>query len=491
MNLDELLSGDEDALMQEMNEPKKPAQPAQSTVQQQPVQQAPQQSVQPTQPVQQQPVQQAPQQPVMQQTAQPVQQVQQRPVQQQMQPQTDQIDAVQAIVENDTAANTVDELATSPEPAPVEVVKKEIFEKLNPKDQALAQKVSTQLNYQKRDSIMKYGNKVTKNIDQFSKRVLESADREDGQKNVKDDLDAIIKVLRSTNVHEMLEEPEPQQEPEHTHQGGFFGGLLKRKPVENKLVQNDKVSKFRDVSQRIDVLKEKMTIDQKQLIKDTEMLKQLYDQNLTFFKALNVFIAGLEVYQEKMLTQDIPALQQELAQTNDGLIAEKIQVAQKYVDAVERKIYDFRTVRQVSLNQAPAIRLIQDNNVNLVDKIQSSIMITLPTWRTNFVTVLTMLHQRAMAQTQRDVNDLTNDLLKESSDLLHTTSVETAKENERATIEIETLEYTQNQLIQSIDETMAIQREGREKRIASTQRLNELEGQLKDKLLEISRGEGR
>lgn len=138
------------------------------------------------------------------------------------------------------------------------------------------------------------------------------------------------------------------------------------------------------------------------------------------------------------------------------------------------------------IQRAPSIRLIEENNVNLAEKIQTTIMTTLPAWRTNFVVIMSTLRQKQVMETEKGISDLTNDLLVQGADALHQTSVETARENERAIVDIESLEYAQNKLIQTLDETMQIQEEGRRIREISTQKLNEMEEKMKQKVKEYA-----
>ncbi|CAM3210524.1 toxic anion resistance protein [Lactiplantibacillus plajomi] len=386
-------------------------------------------------------------------------------------------DAVKSLLESDNSP------AVSSATSQAEVTKP-MYDKLNTADQGMAVKVSDQLNFDNRDTLMNYASKVTSSIDAFSKKVLENADSETNQANVRRNLHQISSVLRNANVKELLED-NPEQ-PVKQEKGGFFSNLFGHKET-NKLVQGNKIDKFRSVSEKIDILKEQLEGGQQQLSGDIDTLNKLYEQNLNFFKALNIYIAGAEYYNEQLVTQVIPELRQKLANaTESSLESERLTRTQDFQNALERKIYDLRLVRQVSLNQAPSIRLIQTNNRNLIDKIQSSITATLPVWRNNFVTVLATVHQRSLAQAQREISDTTNDLLNQGADLLHQTTIETAKENERGIIEIETLQHVQDQLIASIDDTLKIQQEGAQARAESTKKLAALENGLKNKLEEIS-----
>ncbi len=335
-------------------------------------------------------------------------------------------------------------------------------------------------------------------------------------------------LINLQEVADQVEREETQQED----RGGFFG-LFKKKP--SKLVPEKKQDIFKATSDRIDALKNKLGVDQQILVEDNKQLDAFYTENLNLFRVTNILIAGLEIYEEELVTKIIPELQEakkdptqdeakiqeqnlnlfrvtniliagleiyeeelvtkiipELQEAkkdptqDEAKIQEQLEVANKYVAAIDRRKYDFRVNRQMIIQRAPSIRLIEENNVNLAEKIQTTIMTTLPAWRTNFVVIMSTLRQKQVTETEKGISDLTNDLLVQGADALHQTSVETARENERAIVDIESLEYAQNKLIQTLDETMQIQEEGRRIREISTQKLNEMEEKMKQKVKEYA-----
>lgn len=363
-------------------------------------------------------------------------------------------------------------------------VEKTIYNKLDENDQKLAEKQSKQLNYAERITLTNYGQKAADSIDAFSKKYMEKGLDDSNRKSVSDDLNMLAKVIKGINLQEIAEQVE-REEAQQEDRGGFFG-LFKKKP--SKLVPEKKQDIFKATSDRIDALKNKLGVDQQILVDDNKQLDAFYTENLNLFRVTNILIAGLEIYEEELVTKIIPELNEAKKDPmqDEVKIQEQLEVANKYVAAIDRRKYDFRVNRQMIIQRAPSIRLIEENNVNLAEKIQTTIMTTLPAWRTNFVVIMSTLRQKQVAATEKGISDLTNDLLVQGADALHQTSIETARENERAIVDIESLEYAQNKLIQTLDETMQIQEEGRRIREASTKKLNEMEEKMKQKVKEYA-----
>lgn len=329
-----------------------------------------------------------------------------------------------------------------------------------------------------------YGQKAADSIDAFSKKYMEKGLDDSNRKSVSDDLNMLANVIKSINLQEVAEQVE-REETQQEERGGFFG-LFKKKP--SKLVPEKKQDIFKATFDRIDALKNKLGVDQQILVEDNKQLDAFYTENLNLFRVTNILIAGLEIYEEELVTKIIPELNEAKKDPmqDEAKIQEQLEVANKYVAAIDRRKYDFRVNRQMIIQRAPSIRLIEENNVNLAEKIQTTIMTTLPAWRTNFVVIMSTLRQKQVTATEKGISDLTNDLLVQGADALHQTSVETARENERAIVDIESLEYAQNKLIQTLDETMQIQEEGRRIREISTQKLNEMEEKMKQKVKEYA-----
>ena len=223
---------------------------------------------------------------------------------------------------------------------------------------------------------------------------------------------------------------------------------------------------------------------QRTLMKDVVVLDQMYDKNLDYYKQLTMYIlAGKEKLAQERATT-LVELRNKAEQTG---LAEDAQKANDY-DAMclrfEKKLHDLELTRMVSIQMGPQIRLLQNNDTLMSEKIQSSLVNTIPLWKSQMVLALGMTHSQQALEAQKAVTDMTNELLKKNADKLKTATIETAKESERAIVDIETLQHTNQQLISTLDEVLQIQTEGRQKRAEAEAELRKIEGQLKQKLLE-------
>ena len=227
---------------------------------------------------------------------------------------------------------------------------------------------------------------------------------------------------------------------------------------------------------------------QVRLLKDSAVLDKMYDQNLAYFKELTMYIlAGKQKLQE---VREGKLAELEATARRTGL-AEDVQAARDLAEKCnrfEKKIHDLELTRQISIQTAPQIRMIQNNDNVMVEKIQTTLMNTIPLWKNQMVLALGIAHSTEAAQAQRQVTDITNALLKQNADKLHMASVETAREAERGIVDIETLKKTNAELIQTLDDVMKIQAEGRAKRLAAESEMAKMENDLKVKLLQIRNG---
>ena len=224
---------------------------------------------------------------------------------------------------------------------------------------------------------------------------------------------------------------------------------------------------------------------QVRLLKDSAVLDQLYDQNLAYFKELTMYIlAGKQKLQE-VRSGKLVELQTIAQQTGLAEDAQKARDLADKCDRFEKKIHDLELTRAISIQTAPQIRMIQNNDTVMVEKIQTTLVNTIPLWKNQMVLALGIAHSMEAAQAQQQVTNITNALLKQNAQKLHMASVETAKEAERGIVDIETLKQTNAQLIQTFDEVMKIQADGRAKRLAAENEMAKMENDLKVKLLEL------
>ena len=260
----------------------------------------------------------------------------------------------------------------------------------------------------------------------------------------------------------------------------FFFGLFKKAVDRVALLKN----RYEDASKNVDGIVKALTNHKIQLLNDVILLDQLYAENLTYFKTLSVYIDMGKKKLEEFRNKDVAAAHALAERTGLPEDAQAAKDLADKADRFEKKIYDLELTRNISLQMAPQIRLIQSSDTVMAEKIQSTLNNTIPLWKSQMVLALGLEHSREAMEAQRAVTDVTNDLLKKNAEKLKMATVETAREAERGIIDIETLTHTNQLLIQTMDEVLAIQKEGKEKRRAAEAELANIESELKKKLLE-------
>jgi len=266
---------------------------------------------------------------------------------------------------------------------------------------------------------------------------------------------------------------------EEEEKKGFFG--LFRKAVDRVATLK---TRYDEASESVDDIVKMLTSHKIQLLNDIILLDQLYAENLVYFKTLSVYI---ELGKKKLADFRLKDVEEARALAERTGLPEDAQAAKDLsdkADRFEKRLYDLELTRNISIQMAPQIRLIQSSDTVMAEKIQSTITNTIPLWKSQMVMALGIEHSQKAMEAQRAVTDLTNDLLRRNAERLKMATVETARESERGIIDIETLTYTNQMLIQTMDEVMTIQRDGREKRRAAEVELQNIEDQLKKKLLE-------
>ena len=265
-----------------------------------------------------------------------------------------------------------------------------------------------------------------------------------------------------------------------TEEKGFFGIFKKAGSEVTRLK-----ARYDKAENNIDMITGKLEGHQNQLLKDIIMLDKMYETNLAYFKELTMYImAG----KKKLETERATTLPQMKAKAEESGLTHDAQAANDYAsmcDRFEKKLHDLELTRTISVQMAPQIRLIQNNDAVMSEKIQSTINNTIPLWKNQMVLALGLAHSKEALETQRAVTDMTNELLKKNADMLKQGTVDIAQESERGIVDIETIAYTNQQLISTLDEVLRIQDEGRAKRKAAETELIRIETELKNKLLEI------
>ena len=242
-------------------------------------------------------------------------------------------------------------------------------------------------------------------------------------------------------------------------------------------------ARYSKVSANVDSIAGSLEGYQTQLLKDVAMFDRLYDQNSDYFHQLTLYIIAGDKKLEQVRATDLRELQEKAAQSGDAMDAQKANDLAAQCDRFEKKLYDLKLTRQVSIQMAPQIRLLQNNDSLLVERIQSTLSNTLPLWKSQMVLALGLHHSQQALQAQTAVTDMTNELLRKNAEALKVGTIQTAKEAERGIIDIETLVRTNQDLIDTINEVMTIQSEGRAKRIEAEKTLYSMEAELKKKLL--------
>lgn len=374
---------------------------------------------------------------------------------------TNEFDTMQAV-----PVLTLDPFAEEKKPI-VEVVEQEpVFDDsmLSEEEKAAVEQFANQIDVTNSSMILQYGAGTQKKMADFSETALENVRTKDMGE---------IGGLLSSVVGELKNFDEEDAK-------GFLGIFKKGA---NKL-QNMK-AKYAKAEANVNQIVNVLESHQVQLMKDVAILDKMYDLNLTYFKELSMYIlAGKKKLHEVRTTK----LQEMIVKAQTSGLPEDAQAA-KDLDSMcnrfEKKIHDLELTRTISIQTAPQIRLVQSNNTLMVEKIQSTIVNTIPLWKSQMVLALGVEHSAQAAEAQREVTDMTNTLLRKNAEKLKLSTIETAKESERGIVEIETLQATNQALISTLDEVMKIQEEGREKRRAAEAEILRLENEMKNKLLEI------
>ena len=261
-------------------------------------------------------------------------------------------------------------------------------------------------------------------------------------------------------------------------------GLFKKQADKLELMK----TRYAKAEQNVEKISDALQQHQVRLLKDSAVLDKLYDQNLAYFKELTMYILAGRQKLAEVRSGKLVELQRIAQRTGLAEDAQKARDLSDQCDRFEKKIHDLELTRAISIQTAPQIRMIQNNDTVMVEKIQTTLMNTIPLWKNQMVLALGIAHSTEAAQAQRQVTDITNALLKQNAEKLQLASVETAKEAERGIVEIETLKQTNAKLIQTFDEVMKIQADGRAKRLAAENEMAKMENDLKQKLLQLRSG---
>ena len=331
--------------------------------------------------------------------------------------------------------------------------------------QTKAMEIAKGINLEDSQAVIQYGVGAQTKISGFADTILQEIRNKDAG-YVGETLAVLMGHIKNIDASGLQKDP--------GFLGKLFGGI--------KAEVNKFMTRYEKLSTQIDRTVQELEKTRMQLIKDITLLDTLYVKNGEYLKELDIYIAAGQIKLEQAKTEILPELQKKAAESNDPADAQRVQDFNQFMNRFEKKLYDMKLSRMISIQTGPQIRLIQNNDQTLVEKIQSSIINTIPLWKNQIVIAISLFRQKGALETQRKVTDTTNDLLAKNSEMLKTGSIEVAKESERGIVEIETLAKVNNDLIATIEETLKIQAEGKQKRAAAEVELSKMEEDLKTRL---------
>jgi uncharacterized protein YaaN involved in tellurite resistance len=356
------------------------------------------------------------------------------------------------------------EFAKKEEVIPKKQPQKEEVPVLTPEEQKMVNDFAAKIDIENTNQILQYGAGTQKKMADFSDTALE---------NVKtQDLGEIGELI--SNVVGELKDFDVQEE------GKFFGFFRKQ----TSKIENLK-NKYDKAQVNVEKITDSLQQHQVRLMKDSAMLDKMYEQNLNYFKELTMYILAGKKKLEETRNGKLAEMKNKAALSGLPEDAQAARDLDEKCSRFEKKLHDLELTRTIAMQTAPQIRLIQNNDTVMVEKIQTTIVNTIPLWKSQMVLALGIAHSAEAAQAQRQVTDITNELLRKNAETLHMATVETAKESERGIVDLETLQKTNADLIQTLDDVMRIQMEGRQKRQAAEMEMHRMEEELKRKLLEI------
>ena len=380
----------------------------------------------------------------------------------------DEIKLTLGVPQAPNAAETVAEAAAEEQAVArqvqVDAAAKQVF---SPEEQKMIDDFSKQIDIRDSNLVFAYGASAQQNIAQFSDSALKNVQTKDLDE-VGDMITGLVKQLKGFSTDE--------------EEGNRFTKWFRKQ----KDQLTELKARYTDAETNVNKICEGLEKHQIQMLKDIAMLDKLYEQNLHYFKELSMYIAAGKKRLEEFRAND---LAQAVAKAEASKLPEDAQAAKDLADKADRfekKIYDLELTRNISIQMAPQIRLVQSSNQMMAEKIQTSLVNTIPLWKSQMVLALGVAHTQSAMEAQRAVSDLTNQLLTKNAQKLKMATVESAKESERGIVDIETLTKTNQMLMDTMDEVLTIQKDGKQRRAEAEKELSNIEDQLRKKILEIN-----
>lgn len=341
------------------------------------------------------------------------------------------------------------------------------YDELTDSEKAAIDNFLTKIDLSNTAQILQYGSSAQRNISKFSDSVLAEVKTKDTGKvgELLSDLVSEVKTFQADSTDIINSKP------------SFFNSAKKQ--------LTKVIAKYNKVENNIDAIEKTLEAQKLTMLKDIATLDTMYEKNLEYFKELSLYIIAGEKKLEELKNVTLPELEAKAKETSDQLDAQAVKDMADTINRFEKKLYDLKTTRIISIQMAPQIRLIQNNDSELVNKIQSSIINTIPLWKNQVVIALGLANSKAALDTQRKVTNLTNDMLKANSELLKQGTIQIAEESEKAIVDVETLSKTNSDIIETLDKVLEIHTEGKKKRQEAEVELVKIESELKNKLLEV------
>ena len=327
-----------------------------------------------------------------------------------------------------------------------------LVDKLPEERQAQARELAKKIDVNDSQAVISYGSTAQTKLSEFSQSMLNTVSSQDIGP-VGDSLNQLMYRLNEANPDEL-----------RVGEGNIFQKMFGK--VKQSIYEI--TTKYQKIGAQIDKIATKLNVEKDGLLRDNQMLETLYNKNKDYFDALNIYIAAAELKIEEMKLTTIPAATEKAQASGDQMDVQVVNDYTQFLDRLDKRTHDLKLARQITIQQAPQIRLIQNTNQALAEKIQASINTAIPLWKNQVAIALTLLRQKDAATAQRQVSETTNDLLKKNS---------------------ETLQQTQNDLVETLEETLRIQKEGRERRQAAEIEIGHMESNLKQKLMELNSGQ--
>lgn len=357
------------------------------------------------------------------------------------------------------------QVETAPTPAQTDAVRRAV-EALTPEERAKAEEIKNGIDLMDSQTAILYGVGAQRNLAEFSDNILANVRNKDTG-YVGDLMGELVEKVRDVGVDEAE------------------GGVLDKLPFLRSAARAVRrlLARYEKIEVQIDRIQRDLEEARMQMLKDIAMFDGLYEKNLEYFRGLQVYIVAGEEKLRETREETLPRLRAEAQAKGDPMSAQVVRDFEDTVDRFGKKLHDLKLSKAIAIQTAPQIRLIQNNDKLLVDKIQTAILSTIPLWKGQIVIALGLARQQSALQMQRSVTDTTNELLQRNAELLKQNSLDVARESERGIVDLETLKKVNDDLISTIEETIQIQREGRAARQSAEAELAGIEQKLKDALL--------